>query len=155
MMETFCYFFPARSSAQTITLALHSLPLNHIPKCHTCTSFKYLQDSTSSLDSLFQCFIALLQRKDSLLWPYVRPLSLVLSLVPGRRPQQPPHQNLLSGVIEIKSPLRFLFSRQLQQLLLLRFVLQPFPSSIALLWICSSTSISFLCRVAQNPGHRT
>jgi len=32
-----------RSSSPTVSLALQSLPLNHVPKCHICTSLKYLQ----------------------------------------------------------------------------------------------------------------
>ena len=34
---------PLRSSSPTINLALPSPPLNHVPKRHVCTCFKYLQ----------------------------------------------------------------------------------------------------------------
>ena len=34
---------PWRSSSPTISLALQRPPLNHVPKCHIYTSFKYLQ----------------------------------------------------------------------------------------------------------------
>ncbi|KAK4823893.1 hypothetical protein QYF61_007958 [Mycteria americana] len=34
---------PSRSSSPTVNLALPSPPLNHVPRCHIYTSFKYLQ----------------------------------------------------------------------------------------------------------------
>ena len=59
-------------------------------------------DSSTSLGSLFQCSSPLSEKKFFLIsnlnlpWCNLRPLPLVLSLLPGRKGQPPPHSKLLS-----------------------------------------------------------
>jgi len=59
-------------------------------------------DSTTSLATLFQCLITPSEKKFfqisnmNLPWGNLRPLSLILSLLPGRKGKSPPRYNLLS-----------------------------------------------------------
>lgn len=74
-------------------------PLHYTPKHHVCETLKRLQalgDSTTALDSLFQCLIILWARKSFLIsnlsfpWCSFRPFPLVPSLVTWRAGWPPP-----------------------------------------------------------------
>lgn len=105
---------PVRSFSPTIKLTLPIPPLNHVPKCNICTSFKNLQgwwlhcflgQSVPVLDNslLKNFFLSNL----NLSWPHLRPFPFVLSLVTCEKGMTPPHFTTIShqAIVEnIKVP---------------------------------------------------
>jgi len=150
---------PLRSSSSSINLTLPTPPLNHVPKCHIYTSFKYLQgwglnhfpwQPVPMLDNPF-C---------EEIFPHIqsKPLLVVLEAISSRLTachlgeESDIHLATICFQVVVESdkvsPPSLLFSRPNNPSSLGRtlsdFFSRPFTSLIAFLQTCSSTSMSFL-----------